>query len=175
MYRCSSSSKKHGSFWQLNSSLSEFVTNPFKHMQLILCLEVQHQLRVGPIWESPSPGAPFCSVVQSPAGDTANTDPRAASTALPEFMGSPQSLCAGLGWSLSTANPQKTSSKPSLPPDTRVCLYPAALSEASQHTLTDLSNMTPTLSTMKQWFSTTGAMTKLSNNHLFTQELFHCC
>lgn len=63
---------------------------------------------------------------------------------------SPQSLCVGLGWSLSTVNPQKTNSKPSLLPDTRVQPYPPALSEASQHTLTDLSNMTPTLSTVKQ-------------------------
>lgn len=175
MYIFSSSWKKHGTFWWLKSSLSDFVNKPFKHMKLIQCLEVHHQLRA----ESHQTEEPlFCSVVQSPAGDTANTDPRAAFTALMEFMGGskpPEFVCwtgvSALSIHWRQAANQVFSRYESSP-------VPARSQRSVTQTLTGLSNMTPTLSNIKQWFrnmfSTIVTITKLSNNHLFARELFHC-
>lgn len=143
MYRFSSSWKKHGTFWWLHSSPSEFANKPFKHMKLIQCLEVHHQLRAGPTWESLSRGELFCSVVQSPAGDTASADPRA----LLDFMGGskPPEFVFWSGMEFSTADPQKTSSKPSLLPDESSPVSSCSQESVTAHTQKPVKHDTYTI------------------------------
>lgn len=102
---------------------------------------------------SRSRGATFCSVMLSPADDITNINPLAqiSTKEPPPKSALLRRVPVFVHWTrmTSTGSPQKTSSEPNPLLDKRVHLCPPPLSEVSQHALIDLSNATPTLSTMK--------------------------